>query len=111
MDLPCDCSNEALFKTALPKLPSQAMWITTPLQRTAQTQAGLFSMAARLGVRLDAATRMVEPRFMEQNLGHWQGCSRDEIDLLRQLPRSDYWLAGPRECPPAGESFVALAER
>jgi len=111
LDLPCDCGDEAMLERAAAKLPSQALWVTTPLTRTAQTQAALVSAATRLGVSRHASARIIEPRFMEQNLGQWQDCSRAEIDVQRKLPRPDYWLAGPHERPRGGESFLELAKR
>ena len=111
MDLPCDCGDHSSFDKAVAQLPEEALWVTTPLQRTAQTQAGLFAAASRLGTRRHALARTVEPRFIEQHLGHWQERSREEIDLLRQQPRPDHWLGLAHECPAGGESFLNLKER
>jgi alpha-ribazole phosphatase len=111
LDLPCDCDDDAGFDHAISQLPEIALWVTTPLIRTAQTEAALLAAADRLGLRRNVSARMVEQRFVEQHLGHWQNRTRDEIDLLRRQPRPDHWLGLPHECPLGGESFVDLQAR
>lgn len=111
MDLPCDCEDDADFENAVAHLPEEALWVTTPLIRTAQTEVALFAAATRLGLRRHPVTRLVERRFIEQHLGHWQDRTRDEIDQLRRKPRPDHWLGLPHECPRGGESFLDLMAR
>ncbi len=111
MNLPCNCEDTALFDRAVALLPDEALWITTPLVRTAQTRDGLLAAARRHGLSRDIKEHLVEPLFAEQHLGTWQSCDRDEIDRQRGRARHPYWLADPDECPPHGESFLDLAAR
>ncbi|WP_213781791.1 histidine phosphatase family protein [Caballeronia sp. dw_276] len=111
LDLPCNCDDIALFDRAVGQLPEEALWVTTPLARTAQTRDALLAAAARRGLRRNIVEHRVEPRFAEQHLGTWQSCDRDEIDQQRGRPRHPYWLADPYECPPHGESFLSLSAR
>lgn len=100
-----------MFDRAIAQLPEEALWVTTPLARTAQTRDGLLAAAVRQGLRRNVVENRVESRFAEQHLGTWQSCERDEIDRQRGRPRHPYWLADPHECPPHGESFLDLAAR
>lgn len=105
-DLPADCSEAALFAGVAAMLPKDAVWITSQLQRTQQT-------AAALAARLDHAAPqpLVEVGFAEQDFGHWQGLTHDELSSSRAPAWHRFWLAPAEESPPGGESFVEVIVR
>src|SRR6516225_6406840 len=41
-DLPCDCSETALFTGLAEKLPRDALWVTSNLRRTHETAAAMI---------------------------------------------------------------------
>ena len=74
-DLPCDCSDTALFGALAETLPRNAVLVTSDLQRAVQTAAAI----AGAGLTLPKA--ILEPALREQHLGDWQGELR-----LEELP-------------------------
>lgn len=104
-DLPCDCSDEALFRGIAKALPAPAVLVTSDLQRATQTAAAIVAAGLALpdGI-LDAA-------FREQHFGDWQGEMREEFFARRGGHVPGAWLAPPEERAPNGESFVDLVER
>ena len=100
-----DVSDLALFDNAARRLPTDAVWIVTNLQRTHQTaraiaQAGCFMPEP-----------IVEPAFREQGFGEWHGRSHAERNAERTDEFVGIWNCAPEEVPPGGESFIALMER
>jgi alpha-ribazole phosphatase len=59
----------------------------------------------------EAPQPVIEPDFIEQNFGAWQGLSYDEIEASLGRERGRFWLAPAEVTPPGGESFAAVAER
>jgi len=115
-DVPADTSNTAAFAAVASRLPADALWIATPLQRTQATAAAIHK--AMQG-RVPPAPR-VEPAFVEQHFGDWQGRTYDEIGAYgRGRPGTKgigveghkFWLAPAHETPPGGENFVTVMER
>jgi len=104
-DLPCDCTDEILFGGLAKALPSEAVLVTSDLQRATQTAAAIVSAGLALpdGI-LDAA-------FREQHFGDWQGEMREEFFARRGGHVPGSWLVAPEERAPNGESFVDLVER
>ncbi|MCC7166087.1 MAG: histidine phosphatase family protein [Rhodospirillales bacterium] len=80
----------------LPGLPDPARVIATPLKRTQQTLAAL-------GRKPD----VIEPAFLEQDFGLWQGRRWDEIGG----EADSYWADMGRARPPEGESFADVVAR
>ena len=101
-----DCGNAALFAVLAPSLPSEALWITTPLKRTKQTAQALFGA----GAPAPAAERE-ESAFLEQHFGDWQGLTVDELRGRRDGAWHRFWLAPASETPPGGESFADVVSR
>ncbi|WP_420548420.1 histidine phosphatase family protein [Curvivirga sp.] len=104
-DLPCDCSDEDLFKHVADMLPQDAICITSNLQRTHQTADALEAGGLKFSARIEEAD------FREQSFGDWQGVTYADFDTLRDGIAHRYWLAPAIERPPAGESFVDLMAR
>jgi alpha-ribazole phosphatase len=107
-DVPANCSDEAGLRGAAARLPNRAVWLITPLQRTRQTAEGL--LAAADGGRFGDPPLTVEPEFMEQNFGDWQGRPRADLYAVGSTPHP-FWISPATERPPGGESFVELMER
>lgn len=105
-DPPCDCSDSALFESVAQRLPREAVWVTTHLQRTHQTAEAFM---ARLDPR--PGPPLIEPRFGEQSFGEWHGLTHDELRAQRHPEWHRFWHAPAIERPPGGESFVELMER
>ncbi len=54
---------------------------------------------------------VVEPAFIEQSFGRWQGLSWDEMQDSDAKAYADFWRDPTRSAPPGGESYVAQMER
>jgi alpha-ribazole phosphatase len=115
-DIPADTSNDAAFAALAARLPEEAVWLATPLQRTQATAAAI--RAAMNGGT--APVPAVESAFIEQHFGDWQGQSYEDIGAYgRVRPGTKgigveghkFWLAPAHETPPGGESFVAVMAR
>lgn len=103
-DVPADVSDLAAFAVLAGWLPRGAVWVTSHLQRTAQTARALAAAGA------DLAEPHVEPDLAEQNMGEWQGQIRAEIFARHGDPRG-FWVAPAEVVPPGGESFADLCAR
>jgi alpha-ribazole phosphatase len=105
-DLAADCSATASFQALAGLLPRDALWVTSHLQRTAQTAQAIGAAGYPLPTPL-----LVERDFVEQSYGDWQGKHHDE---LRSAPGSVYTKYGRPPAhfqPPNGESFKIVVER
>jgi broad specificity phosphatase PhoE len=105
-DLPADCADDALFLGLAARLPSDALWLVTPLRRTRQTAEALLTAGAPVPAELRE-----EPAFLEQHFGHWQGLTYAELAALRDGAAHRFWHAPARERPPGGESFEDVVTR
>jgi broad specificity phosphatase PhoE len=103
-DIACDVSDGACFGALARRLPRQAVWVTSHLQRTKQTAAAI----AAAGLAITSPEE--ERDFAEQHFGEWQGRDRAEVFALHGADHG-LWLAPAEFCPPGGESFCQLAER
>lgn len=101
-DVDADISDTASFQALAPRLPRNAVWLTTPLKRTAQTAEALWAAGA------ERVQPLVEPTLMEQNFGDWTGSTWDAIGEAHP-----FWDAPATTAPPgaAGESFADLCAR
>ncbi|MHA1108433.1 MAG: histidine phosphatase family protein [Alphaproteobacteria bacterium] len=83
-------------------LPSQAVWITSPLRRAADT------MSAILSARGEKAAPIAEPGLAEQDFGDWEGRPTLEAwGILTPEAQND----PARVTPPGGESFGDVFRR
>jgi alpha-ribazole phosphatase len=101
-DVDCDCSDATAMAALARALPTDAVWVTTPLKRTRETAEAIRKAAE--GPPLGAEP-IVEPLLMEQNFGAWQGQKRSEVIKHRT------WIAAAEEVPPGGENFVSVTMR
>jgi alpha-ribazole phosphatase len=108
-DVACDTSDATVFEALAARLPPKAVWIATPLKRTQQTARALAQAMRAQGA--EAPEPLIEPAFIEQNFGAWQGRTYAEIEASMGWKRGKFWLAPARATPPGGESFAAVAER
>ncbi len=105
-DVPCDCSDEAVFRALAAQLPAAAVWLVTPLTRTRATAEAIARHHASAPADFE-----VEARLVEQNFGDWQGLTYAELEAARSGAWHRFWLAPAEEVPPGGESFSALSNR
>ena len=114
-DVPADTSNIAAFTALAERVPADALWLATPLSRTQATAAAIH--AAMNG---DPPQPRIEPAFIEQSFGDWQGMAYEDIGAYgRVRPGTKgigieghrFWLAPAHETPPGGESFVDVMRR
>lgn len=110
-DLPCDCSNDAAFSALAQRLPKEAVWVTSPLQRTHLTAAGIVKAGLPGPDPIPGPDVLVEPELIEQHFGEWQGRTYAELAELNGNLWPRFWLAPAHEAPPGGESFVDLLTR
>jgi broad specificity phosphatase PhoE len=106
LDVPCDCSDEAVFRELAAGLPGDAVWIVTPLGRTRATAAAIARHHAAAPADFE-----VEALLAEQDFGTWQGLTYAELEQQRSGAWHRFWLAPAEEEPPGGESFAALSAR
>ena len=98
-DVACDTGDRAAMSGLAAMLPADAVWLTSPLRRARDTAAAIREAGGA------GPPPIVEPDFVEQDFGDWQGQKRSEIIRHR------LWIAGAEETPPGGENFVAVMER
>src|ERR671912_1852067 len=70
-DIDCDCGDAAVFASLARVLPSDAVWVTSNLNRTRQTAEALHAAVGN-----GTPARLEVPEFAEQHLGEWQGQDR-----------------------------------
>jgi broad specificity phosphatase PhoE len=110
-DSSADCTNRAAFAALASRLPNDPIWVTSHLRRTQQTaRAILQAIEPDAGVP-NSRTWIVEPDFAEQNFGHWQGLTWEELKAARGGEHRAFWLSPATESPPGGESFDQVARR
>ena len=106
-DVPCDVSARDVFQRLAGRLPADALWVTSHLQRTSQTAEAIRTEMSPE----QAATPLPVARLAEQNFGDWQGMSRADLAERRDGAWHRFWLAPAHERPPGGESFEDVVER
>jgi alpha-ribazole phosphatase len=111
MDVDCDVSDTASLKALAARIPDDALWFATPLSRTRRTARALGEQIRAAG-RQPPADPAIEPAFIEQSFGEWQGRTYREIGAFGQGERTHrFWLAPAVETPPGGESFAMVVAR
>jgi alpha-ribazole phosphatase len=104
-DVDCDTSDEPSFRALAAVLPGDAVSVVSSLKRTRQT----FDALAGAGPRL--AEPLVEPEFVEQSFGRWEGLSWAEMQARDPDVYAAFWGNPTRNPPPGGESFEAQMRR
>ncbi|AQS85746.1 MAG: histidine phosphatase family protein [Acetobacter aceti] len=109
MDVPlCPDSlvaQQPMYEALARRLPSDASWFITPLSRTRRTAEAIQN--AGYGER----SVTVEPGFLEQELGEWQGLPHAEFPKRLERAPHYFWPLSGEERPPGGESMVDVCQR
>ncbi len=87
------------------RLPRPAQVVITPLSRTRLT----FEALVRAGY--PDQVPQVEPDFVEQDFGQWQGRAIAEFASRVAADRHPFWPIHAAETPPGGENFQAVIDR
>lgn len=104
-DVACDVSDKATFQALARVLPGAAAVVTSPLRRARDT------LDALLAAGFVAAGTRVEPDFVEQSFGDWEGLSWPAMQALDPGIYARFWDDPVRNAPPGGESFVRQIRR
>ncbi len=107
LDVDCDTSDTAAFRSLAALLPARGVLVTSALQRARQTAAAL----ERAG--FEPVERQVDAALGEQDFGAWQGRTTDAVARAAAAAGAGHahWIAVPDYAPPGGESFRALEVR
>jgi alpha-ribazole phosphatase len=105
LDVDCDPSDAAAARALAALLPGDAVVIVSPLVRTRQT---LAAISAAGSVRPEP---LVEPDFVEQSFGAWEGLGWAQMQARDPGAYTWFWSDPTRNPPPGGESFAAQIER
>jgi broad specificity phosphatase PhoE len=87
------------------RLPRPARLIVTPLSRTQLTAEAIFAAG------FPAQDWDIDPAFIEQDFGDWQGTPIHQFNNRPALSRHPFWPIAAAETPPGGESFAAMILR
>ena len=99
-------SQQGGYAALARRLPSDAVWYTSPLQRARDTAAQIRCAGAFTHVDVT-----VDPRFIEQSIGEWHGTPHDQFLSLLRLPPNPFWSLSASELPPGGESMLDVCAR
>jgi alpha-ribazole phosphatase len=105
LDVDCDPSNTAAAGVLAALLPGDAVVIVSPLVRTRQTLGAIEAAG------LARPEPLVEPDFIEQNFGAWQGFGWVELEARDPGTLNAFWEDPTRNAAPGGESFAAQISR
>ena len=105
-DEPADLSDQNALDWLAGKLPEEAIWHCSPLQRTRQTAEAL---AIRKENPIDLTA---DDRLTEQDFGDWYGLNFDEVwQKIKTLPPHNWSLLAADSLPPNGEAFTDVCSR
>ena len=110
-DLSCDCSETALFAGLAEKLPRAAVWVTSNLRRTHETAAAIIRAGLPGPLPIPGPDAIEMADLAEQDFGHWQGLTYEELQESRAGDFHRFWHAPAHEAAPGGESFATVIER
>ncbi|ACI51594.1 Phosphoglycerate mutase [Gluconacetobacter diazotrophicus PA1 5] len=98
-------AQRGMYQALAARLPRNALWFTSPLSRTQHTARAI--QEAGYG----PADWTVEPGFTEQSMGDWHGLRHHELPDQLTLAPHLFWSVAATECPPGGESMLAVCAR
>ena len=105
-DVPADVSDSATFCRLAGSLPDDGLLVSSHLSRAQHTAEALIGG----GLRCDG--RIIEQDLGEQNFGHWQGRTWEDISAQEEaVGAHKFWTAPASHAPPGGESFHDVVER
>ncbi|HMK67218.1 MAG TPA: histidine phosphatase family protein [Stellaceae bacterium] len=110
-DLPCDTSDAATFEALARLLPRDAVWVTSPLQRTHLTAAAIVRAGLPGPDPIPGPAVLVEPELAEQHFGDWQGIKYTDLPHKQSEAFHRFWLAPAHVAAPGGESYMDLVAR
>ena len=110
-DVDCDTSNRVDFKKLAERLPKEAIWLTSHLERTHKTARALYDNGLLYDQRIE------EPNIGEQKYGAWEGLTYAELnkEQLRAAggsPWHKFWMTpANHKAPGDSESFLDVMAR
>jgi alpha-ribazole phosphatase len=105
-DEPSDVSDADAFRGLAKRLPKDAVWLRSHLQRTQQTADAIRAAG------LDFPEPIIDPDLAEQDFGEWHGRTRSQVeDAIDHLEPHKFWIVPAEHEPPGGESFVTVMNR
>lgn len=110
-DLPCDCGDEPAFKGLAARLPKDAVWVTSKLQRTHQTAAAIVRAGLPGPDPIPGPEVVSDADLNEQSFGEWHGKKYSDLPSLLGEAYHRFWIAPVSMAPKGGESFLDLIDR
>jgi broad specificity phosphatase PhoE len=105
-DVPADVTDDEAFGNLATRLPEDAVWVTSHLQRARHTAEAIAAAG------LDMPEPLIEPDLGEQNFGEWQGLRYEDLHLeVTGHDVHNFWFAAASFRPPGGESFLDVVDR
>lgn len=104
-DVEADVSELAKFRSLASRLPEQAIWYTSQLQRTHQTADGV-EQAGLIGKQ-----RLESPLIAEMDFGDRTGKTHEQLIKERSDPYAGFWPISPVEEQSTGESMQDTCNR
>lgn len=105
LDVACDLSDEDDVRQLARRIPARPVLVESGLMRCRQTTGALETAG------LVVPPPLIEPDWMEQNFGRWQGRSWSELEAAKDPDLADFWRDPALVAPPGGESFAELCLR
>ncbi len=110
-DMPCDCTDAAVFAGLARQLPRDAAWVTSNLRRTHETARAIVRAGLTGPDPIPGPDAPAIPDLAEQNFGDWQGLTYEELRHSRGGAFHRFWHAPAHQRAPGGESFVDMMQR
>ena len=110
-DMPCDCSDAAVFAGLAAQLPKNAVWVVSNLRRTHETAQAIVRAGLPGPTEIPGPHAEAIPELAEQNFGDWQGMTYEELRQSRGGAFHRFWHAPAHLRVPGGESFVEMMAR
>lgn len=104
-DPPADYNDPESYAKLAEVLPSDAIWVTSHLQRAKDTAATIRANG------LNGAEPLVDEALGEQNFGAWQGERYEDLAVRTDKPPHRFWFTTPDHLPPGGETYHNLMAR
>jgi len=78
-DMPCDCTDTAVFTGLARQLPRDAVWVTSHLRRTHETARAIVRAGLPGPDPIPGPDVPAIPDLAEQSFGEWQGLTYEEL--------------------------------
>ena len=92
-DMPCDCTDTAVFSGLARQLPREAAWVTSDLRRTHETARAIVRAGLPGPHPIPGPEAPAIPDLAEQSFGEWQGLTYDELRHARGGAFHRFWHA------------------